>query len=65
MDIEEFPNLKTWHQKLKARPGFSAGLDVPQKNKNKDVKDPKELERITKEASAWIMKGMEQDKKPI
>jgi hypothetical protein len=57
--------LKAWYEKLKVRPGFSAGLDVPQKNKNKDVKDPKELERIAKENSAWILKGMEEDKKAI
>jgi len=63
VDIEEFPNLKAWHAKLKARPGVLAGLDVPQKNKADDAKDPKELEKIAKDTSAWVMKGMEDDKK--
>lgn len=63
IDIEEFPNLKAWYEKLKARPGFAAGLDVPQKNVYRDIKDPKEMERVAKEASAWVMKGMEEDKK--
>lgn len=52
VDIEEFPNLKAWYEKLKTRPGFVAGLDVP-----------KELERVAKETSSWVMKGMEEDKK--
>jgi glutathione S-transferase len=62
VDIEEFPSLKAWLEKLKAKPGFLAGLDVPEK-RLKDVKDPKELEKIAKETRAWIMKGMEDDKK--
>jgi glutathione S-transferase len=63
VDIEEFPNLKAWHEKLKARPGVSAGLNVPEKNKHKDVNDPKEQEKIAKETSAWVIKGMNVDKK--
>lgn len=63
VDLAEFSNLKAWHAKLKARPGVAAGLNVPEKNKLADVKDPKEQERIAKEASAWVMKGMEEDKK--
>lgn len=62
IDLEEFTNLKAWHEKLKARPGVTAGLNVPE-NKDKDVKDPKEQERIAKETSAWVLKGMEEDKK--
>ena len=41
VDVAEFSDLKAWHEKLKARPGVSSGLDVI-KNKRKDVKDPKE-----------------------
>jgi len=63
VDIEEFPNLKKWYETLKARPGFEAGLDVPKKNVYRDVKDPKEMERVAKEASAWVLQGMEADKK--
>jgi hypothetical protein len=48
---------------LKARPGFVAGLAKPERFVVQDTKDPKELERIAKEASAWIMKGMADDKK--
>jgi hypothetical protein len=48
---------------LKERPATKAGLDVPEKNKYREITDPKEQERIAKEASAWVMKGMEQDKK--
>lgn len=55
--------MKAWLEKLKARPGVAAGMDVPEKNKRLDTNDPKELERIAKETSAWIMKGMEDEKK--
>jgi hypothetical protein len=48
---------------LKARPGFVAGLAKPERVMPTDTKDPKELERIAKETSAWIMKGMADDKK--
>lgn len=47
---------------MKARPGFIQGLSKPERPKASDTKDPKELERIAKEASAWIMKGMQDDK---
>jgi hypothetical protein len=55
--------LKEWFQKVKARPAVQAGLDVPEKNKHKDITDPKELEKIAKEASSWVLKGMNDDKK--
>jgi glutathione S-transferase len=32
LDIEEFPSVKAWLEKLKARPGFLAGLNVPKEN---------------------------------
>jgi hypothetical protein len=53
--------LKEWYAKLKARPAVVAGLNVPEKTK--EVTDPKELERIAKENSAWIMQGMAADNK--
>ena len=55
--------MKQWYLRLKARPGTKAGLDVPEKNKFREITDPKEQERIAKEASAWVMKGMNEDKK--
>lgn len=48
---------------MKSRPGFVQGLAKPERFKAPDTKDPKELERVAKEASAWIMKGMGDDKK--
>ena len=62
IDIEEFPNVKAWWEKLKARPGFVLGMNVPEKAKA-DPKDPKEVEKIAKEASSWIMNGMNDDRK--
>ena len=47
---------------MKARPGFVLGMNVPEKAKA-DPKDPKEVEKIAKEASSWIMNGMNDDRK--
>jgi len=63
VDTSEFPELKAWAEKLKARPAVAKGLDVPIKNPLANTTDPKELERIAKQNSAWVMKGMEEDKK--
>ena len=54
--------MKAWWEKLKARPGFVQGMNVPEKAKP-DTKDPNEAEKIAKEASSWIMKGMDDDKR--
>jgi hypothetical protein len=55
--------LKAWYEKPKARPGVAAGLQVPQRAVHDSSTDPKEQERIAKENSAWIMKGVEADRK--
>jgi glutathione S-transferase len=62
IDIEEFPHLSAWAKKLNERDAVKKGLNVPARVKV-DSTDPKELERIAKENSAWIMKGVEADKK--
>ena len=63
IDINEFPNLKAWVEKLKGREGVRAGLNVPERKEGSGtVTDPKELERIAKE-NAWLRKQIEADAK--
>lgn len=45
------------------RNAVQAGLRVPEKNKVDVKTDPKELEKILKDTSGWVLKGMEEDKK--
>lgn len=62
VDIEEFPNVKAWEEKMTARPGVDKGKDIPKKLKIKErLKDPKFAEEYAKKASGWIMQGMKED----
>lgn len=62
VDIEEFPNVKAWEEKMTARPNVNKGKDIPSTLKIKDrLKDPKFAEGFAKKASAWIMQGMKED----
>ena len=62
MDVDEFPNVKAWEEKMTARPGFDKGKDIPSKLKIKErLKDPKFAENYAKKASSWIMQGMKED----
>ena len=64
LDINEFPNLKKWLFKCVERPGFEAGRHVPTKHTALDQfdKTDEELEAEAKKNSAWILKGMKEDK---
>jgi glutathione S-transferase len=55
VDIDEFPELKAWYEKLKARPGVAKGLAIPPRTNIPTSNDPK--------ASNWVLQGMEADKK--
>lgn len=65
IDINEFPNLKKWEDMMSARPGVIKGGDVPKPLKIKKMmqQSPEEAEAYAKKSSAWIMQGMEEDKK--
>lgn len=63
MDVNEFPALKAWSSKLMERSAVQRGLRVPEKNKVDVKTDPKELEKLLKDTSGWVLKGMEEDKK--
>eukprot|EP01088_Endostelium_zonatum_P019817 TRINITY_DN7032_c0_g1_i1.p1 TRINITY_DN7032_c0_g1~~TRINITY_DN7032_c0_g1_i1.p1 ORF type:complete len:176 (-),score=50.14 TRINITY_DN7032_c0_g1_i1:64-591(-) len=65
IDTKEFPNLEKWVEKLEAREGVKRGLDVPEKFTKKEEwrKDPSSVDVHAKAASAWIMKGQEEDAK--
>ena len=62
VNIDEFPNVKAWEEKLTARPAFGKGMNIPKNLTVKDkLKDPKEAEAYAKKASGWIMQGMKGD----
>jgi glutathione S-transferase len=62
VDIEEFPHVKAWEEKMTARPAVDKGKDIPKKLTVKEkLKDPKHAEEEAKKASAWIQQGMKGD----
>lgn len=65
VDIEEFPNLKAWEERMSAREGVKKGSNVPKELKIKERlrQDPKGMDEYAKKASSWIMQGMADDKK--
>jgi len=65
VEIDEFPNVKKWEEMMSAREGVSKGSAVPKPLKIKEMlkKNPQELDEYAKNASKWIMQGMDEDKK--
>ncbi|KAH8692716.1 glutathione S-transferase GstA [Talaromyces proteolyticus] len=64
IDIDEFPNLKAWEEKLAARPGVEKGRHVPDRHTIKDVlKDKALAEQQSASARAWVQQGMAADAK--
>jgi glutathione S-transferase len=65
VDLDEFPKLKEWLFRLKERPGFETGRNVPSPHKafDKMAKSEEELEAMASGSKAWIQAGMKDDAK--
>lgn len=62
VDIEEFPALKAWEERMLHRPGVEKGRHVPTPHTIKELlKDSEATERHAKEASEWIQRGVKED----
>ena len=64
VDIEEFPLVKAWRDRMMSNPAVKKGNDVPEPSKILELlKDPEQVEKYAKHSSGWIMKGQEEDAK--
>lgn len=64
VDIEEFPNLKAWEEKMGRREGVERGRHVPSPHRMKEMlKDKDEVDRKAREASEWIQREQAKDAK--
>jgi len=64
IDIEEFPTLKAWEERMWARPAVQKGANVPDPYRMKELLADKEAtEKYAAESSKWIQSGMKQDAK--
>ncbi|KAJ9637215.1 Glutathione S-transferase 2 [Coniosporium apollinis] len=62
VEIEEFPTLKAWEERMAQRPGVEKGRHVPERHGIKDLlKDKAKMERIAAESREWVQKGMKED----
>lgn len=64
VEIDEFPHLKAWEEKLAAHDGVEKGRHVPDKHNVKELLKDKELAAKHGAAGAqWVQKGMADDAK--
>ncbi|RHZ48642.1 glutathione S-transferase family protein [Aspergillus thermomutatus] len=62
VEIDEFPHLKAWEERMAARPGVEKGRHVPSPHTMKDLlKNKEQMEKQAAEARQWIQQGMKAD----
>jgi glutathione S-transferase len=64
IEIDEFPALKAWEERMLARPGLEKGRHVPVPHTIKEtLADKEKVERDAAKAREWIQQGMKADAK--
>lgn len=64
VEIEDFPALKAWEDRMEARPGVEKGRHVPEPHKIKELlKDKARMEAHAAESRKWVQAGMKADAK--
>jgi len=64
INIDEFPHLKAWDDRMLARPGVEKGRHVPEPHRMKELqKDPKQQEEHAEAAKQWVQRGMADEAK--
>ena len=54
--MDEYPNLKAWHDKLMERPAVTDGLNVPEPNQMiLALQDPERMRKAVEEAQAMMV----------
>lgn len=62
VDIDEFPSLKAWEERMTSRPGVEKGRHVPDPHSIKELlQDKDKMEKYAAESRKWIQGGMKQD----
>jgi len=64
IETKPFPEIERWLDTINARPAVQKGVNIPDEFKLKEIMSSKEkAEEHAKKASAWVMKGQEEDQK--
>ena len=62
IDIDEFPNLKAWEERMLKRPAVERGRNVPSPHRMKELLADKEaMERKASETREWIQREQAKD----
>lgn len=62
INIDDFPALKTWEERMTARPGVEKGRHVPDPHTIKELlKDKSKVEAHAAKAREWVQAGMRED----
>jgi glutathione S-transferase len=62
IDIDEFPTLRAWEERMTARPAVEKGRHVPDPHTIKELlKDKAKMEEHAAKSRAWVQKGMKED----
>lgn len=62
VNIDEFPHLKAWEERMAARPGVEKGRHVPAPHTIKDLlKDKERMEQEAAKTRQWVQQGMKSD----
>jgi glutathione S-transferase len=64
VEIDEFPALKSWVERMYERPGVEKGRNVPDPHKMRELsKDQEKMKREAEKTKAWVQSGMAADSK--
>jgi glutathione S-transferase len=59
VDIDEYPALKVWEERMMARPGVEKGRHVPSPHTIKEtLKNAEEVKKTAEEGRKWVQQGM-------
>jgi len=62
VNIDDFPTLKAWEERMWDRPAVQKGANVPDPYKMKELlADPKKMEEHAAKSAQWVQQGMKED----
>ncbi|KAF3006665.1 hypothetical protein E8E13_008419 [Curvularia kusanoi] len=62
VEIDDFPNLKAWEERMAQRSGVEKGRHVPDRHTIKELlKDKEKMEHHAAESRKWVQAGMKAD----
>ena len=61
VELDEFPALKAWEERMFSRPALERGRQVPDKHQREMLQDPKAMEEFEERAKAFYRKKEQEE----